>query len=90
MRAVVCSKFEGPDALQIGDLPSPDLPTGYVRIAVRAAGVNFADTLMAAGKYQVKPQLPFAPGLEVAGFISEVSSDVAGFAVGDRVIAYRP
>lgn len=87
MRAVVCSEFEGPDALQIGDLPSPDMPAGYVRIAVRAAGVNFADTLMAAGKYQVKPQLPFAPGLEIAGYISEVSSDVDGFSVGDRVMA---
>lgn len=87
MRAVVCSEFLGPDALSVGELPSPDLPAGYVRIGVRAAGVNFADTLMVQGKYQVKPPLPFAPGLEVAGFITDVSSDVTGFQVGDRVMA---
>ncbi len=87
MRAVVCDEFNADRPLSIGELPSPDLPAGYVRIAVRACGVNFADTLMAKGEYQVKPQLPFAPGLEIAGFITEVSSDVSGFEVGDRVMA---
>ncbi|MBO6519016.1 MAG: NADPH:quinone oxidoreductase family protein [Rhodospirillales bacterium] len=86
MRAVVCASFED-EELGVGELPSPDLPAGYVRIAVRAAGVNFADTLMVKGKYQVKPQLPFAPGLEAAGFVTEVSSDVDGINVGDRVMA---
>jgi len=87
MRAVVCEDFVGTEGLKIGELPSPDLPAGYLRIAVRAAGVNFADTLMAAGQYQVKPQLPFAPGLEAAGFVTEVAPDVSGFSVGDRVMA---
>ena len=87
MRAVVCNDFSGPDSLTVGDLPSPDLPSGCVRIAVRAAGVNFADTLMASGQYQVKPQLPFAPGLEIAGFVTEVPADVVGINVGDRVMA---
>ncbi|WNK00406.1 NADPH:quinone oxidoreductase family protein [Thalassospiraceae bacterium LMO-JJ14] len=87
MRAVVCGNFDDESQLGVGDLPSPDLPAGYVRIAVRAAGVNFADTLMVKGQYQVKPQLPFAPGLEAAGFVTEVSSDVDGIRVGDRVMA---
>jgi NADPH:quinone reductase len=87
MRAVVCKAFDDSQPLGVGTLPSPDLPAGYVRIAVRAAGVNFADTLMVKGQYQVKPPLPFAPGLEAAGYITEVSSDVQGFSVGDRVMA---
>jgi len=87
MRAAVCKDFTGPDDLSLGELPSPDLPAGCVRIAVRAAGVNFADTLMAKGEYQVRPQLPFAPGLEAAGYVTEVSSDVEGIGVGDRVMA---
>lgn len=87
MRAVVCSEFLGPDALAVGKLASPELPDGFVRIGVRAAGVNFADTLMVQGSYQVKPPLPFAPGLEAAGFITEVAPDVTGFQIGDRVMA---
>ena len=87
MRAVVCQEFNSDQPLSVGDLPSPELSSGFVRIAVRACGVNFADTLMVKGQYQVKPQLPFAPGLEVSGFITEVSSDVTGFTVGDRVMA---
>lgn len=87
MRAAVCSEFSGPDDLTLGDLPSPDIAAGCVRIAVRAAGCNFADTLMAKGEYQVKPQLPFAPGLEIAGFVTEVAADVEGLGVGDRVMA---
>ena len=81
MRAVVCKDFDDDQPLGVSELPSTDLPAGYVRIAVRAAGVNFADTLMVKGRYQVKPPLPFAPGLEAAGYITEVSSDVTGFSV---------
>lgn len=87
MRAVVCKEFDEKVPVEVGELPPPDLPAGHVRIAVNAAGVNFADTLMVKGQYQVKPQLPFAPGLEAAGYITEVSSDVSGFQVGDRVMA---
>lgn len=87
MRAAVCHDFEDTGPLSVGTLPSPDLGAGCVRIQVRAAGVNFADTLIVKGKYQVKPALPFAPGLEVAGFITEVASDVTSLQVGDRVMA---
>jgi NADPH:quinone reductase len=57
-----------------------------VRVAIHAAGINFPDILMAAGEYQLKPELPFTPGMEAAGEVSEVGDGVAGFALGDRVI----
>jgi NADPH2:quinone reductase len=63
------------------------LRDGTVRIRVRAAGVNFLDTLLIAGQYQVKPPLPFTPGAEAAGVISEVGAGVDGFKPGDRVMA---
>jgi NADPH:quinone reductase len=58
-----------------------------VRVAIRAAGINFPDILMAAGDYQLKPELPFTPGVEAAGIVSEIASGVSGVAVGNRVIA---
>jgi NADPH2:quinone reductase len=57
-----------------------------VRVAVHAAGINFPDILMAAGEYQLKPELPFTPGVEAAGEVSEIADGVAGVAVGDSVI----
>src|SRR6185312_428728 len=64
MRAVLCTSLDGPSALSFGETPSPTLGPRQVRIAVKAAGLNFADTLIVQGKYQVKPALPFVPGLE--------------------------
>lgn len=86
-RAVVCTRFDGPAALAMGRVPRPALKPGQVRIAVKAAGLNFADTLSVQGRYQVKPPLPFVPGLEAAGVVSEVGADVASFRRGDRVMA---
>jgi NADPH2:quinone reductase len=57
-----------------------------VRIAVRAAGINFPDILMVAGQYQLKPELPFTPGVEAAGEVTEIGEGVADVAVGDRVM----
>jgi NADPH2:quinone reductase len=59
---------------------------GKVRVRVRACGVNFGDTLMVAGKYQVKPPLPFSPGFEIAGEVLEVGEGVAHVQAGDKVI----
>ena len=61
------------------------LAPGQVRVAIHAAGINFPDILMAAGEYQLKPPLPFTPGMEAAGDVVEVDG-AAGVAVGDRVI----
>ncbi|CAN5792599.1 NADPH:quinone oxidoreductase family protein [soil metagenome] len=88
MRAVVCSRLEGPDSLTVGELPEPDLEPGSVRVRVRAAGVNFPDILVTQGLYQEQPDLPFAPGVELAGDVIETSEDVSTFAPGDRVFGY--
>ncbi|MBC7907441.1 MAG: NADPH:quinone oxidoreductase family protein [Rhodospirillaceae bacterium] len=85
MRAIVCPAFGSP--LELTHLPAPALGAGQVRIAVAAAGVNFADTLFIAGKYQEKVAPPLIPGMELAGTIIEVGEGVTGLATGDRVMA---
>ena len=67
--------------------PTPEPGACGVRIRVRAAGVNFADSLMLAGRYQEKPPLPFTPGLELAGEIDAVGAGVRGLEPGQRVLA---
>ena len=85
-RAIVCRELGSPESLRLEQFASVPLKPGQVRVAVRAAGINFPDILMAAGEYQLKPELPFTPGMEAAGDVSEVAGDVPGLAVGDRVI----
>src|ERR1700737_2083203 len=75
-----------PESLHLETFASAPLVPGQVRVAIDAAGINFPDILMAAGEYQLKPELPFTPGVEAAGEVSEVADGVAGVAVGDRVI----
>jgi NADPH2:quinone reductase len=87
MRAVLCKEWGGPDKLIVEDVPSPPIKDGAVRIAVHAAGINFADLLLISGQYQEKPAFPFTPGMEAAGVVTEVGSGVSGFKVGDRVMA---
>jgi NADPH2:quinone reductase len=87
MRAVVCKELIGPAGLVVEERPVPEPGPGEVRIRVRAAGLNFADTLMIKGQYQDKPPLPFVPGLEIAGQIARCGEGVAGFTPGERVMA---
>jgi NADPH2:quinone reductase len=87
MRAVRCKTWGGPADLTVDEIDPPVLTPGGVRIAVRAAGVNFADTLIIAGQYQFKPPLPFTPGFEVAGEVVECAADVTRWRPGDRVLA---
>ena len=87
MRAVVCEDWCEPEGLSVGDLPEPVMVENGVRIAVRAAGVNFADTLMIRGEYQVRPPHPFSPGLEVAGDVIECAPGVSRSKLGDRVMS---
>ena len=82
MRAMISETPGGPESLKLMELPSKPLGKGEVRIAVRAAGVNFPDTLIIADKYQFKPPRPFAPGHEVAGDITEVGEGVTDYKVG--------
>ena len=67
MKAVRCHEFGPPDILRLDECESPELQPHQARLRVHAAGINFADTLMVAGKYQIKPPFPFTPGLEVGG-----------------------
>ena len=84
-RKVVCRELGPPGRLRLETFESQPLSPGQVRVAIRAAGINFPDVLMAAGQYQLKPELPFTPGMESAGDVVEVNG-AAGVAVGDRVI----
>lgn len=86
MKAVICNRFGDPEQLTIEEVVTPDLRAGDVRIQVKAAGVNFPDLLMIQGLYQMKPDFPFSPGLEVAGDVIEVGAGVEHVAVGDRVM----
>lgn len=88
MRAVLCKNFGPPDTLVVEDVASPEAGRGEVIVAVKAAALNFFDTLIIENKYQFKPPLPFSPGAEFAGTIKAVGEDVTGFAAGDRVMAY--
>lgn len=88
MKAVICNEFGPIEALKIEEIVAPAIGRADVRIAVVAAGVNFPDGLIVQGKYQTKPERPFAPGSEVAGVVEAVGSDVVGFAPGDRVVAF--
>jgi NADPH2:quinone reductase len=85
MRKVVCRVLGPPERLRLETFASVPLAAGQVRVAVHAAGINFPDILMAAGEYQLKPELPFTPGVEAAGEVTEVNG-AAGIVVGDRVI----
>lgn len=87
MKAIRCREWGKPDVLRLEEAESPKLQPHQVRIRVRAAGVNFADSLMVGGSYQVKPPFPFTPGLEAAGEVIESGSAVDGFRIGQRVLA---
>lgn len=87
MRAVICRALGGPESLLVDDLPTPTVGPGQVLIEVHAAGVNFADILMVAGQYQEKPQLPFIPGLEVAGTVRAIGPGVKRLTPRQRVMA---
>lgn len=85
MRAQRIEALDGPESIRAADIPAPE-GGGQLLIDVVAAGVSFPDVLMSRGLYQMKPPLPFVPGVEVAGTVREAPPD-SGFAAGDRVMA---
>ena len=87
MRAIVCTEHGHPKNLVVEERPSPSAGEGQVVVAVEACGVNFVDALMAQGLYQVKPPVPYVPGAEFAGRVSQVGPGVEGLSVGDAVMA---
>jgi NADPH:quinone reductase len=84
--ALMCRSLGGPDAITIDDVPLAEPGEDQVRVAIRASGLNFPDLLMSAGKYQLKPELPFTPGFEAAGIVDAVGPGVTRYATGDRVM----
>lgn len=87
MRAVVCREFGPPERLVVEERETPVAGVGQVVLDVRAAGVNFVDTLFIRGAYQIKPEPPFVPGSEVAGVVSAIGAGIEGVVVGQRAIA---
>lgn len=87
MKAMLSTKVGGPETLELTELPDPEVKKGHLLVRVRAAGVNFPDTLIIRDLYQMKPPRPFAPGGEIAGEVAGIGDGVEGFKVGDRVLA---
>ncbi len=88
MKAALCKSLDGPDALVIEEIADPVAAPGEVVVRVRAAALNFLDTLITRGKYQFKPALPFSPAAEIAGVVEAVGHGVTDLAVGQRVCGY--
>jgi NADPH2:quinone reductase len=87
VKAVICRAWGAIDTLEIEDVPPPAPGPGQLLIDVKATGVNYADSIMVAGKYQTRPPLPFSPGLESAGVVARCGDGVTRFRPGDRVMA---
>jgi len=88
VKAALCTSLKGPDAISIEEIEVPRPGPEDVVIRVNVAALNFFDTLVTRGKYQVKPDLPFSPAGEIAGTVAEVGQNISGFKPGDRVAAY--
>jgi NADPH:quinone reductase len=87
VKALLCREFGPIDRLTVEEVPSPRAGPGQVVVEVKASSLNFPDALLVQGLYQVKPPLPFSPGMELAGIVKEVGAGVAGIRTGDRVLA---
>ena len=85
MHAWTCHDTSGPDALTWDETPTPEPGKGEVRVAIKAASLNFPDLLIVQGKYQMKPPLPFVPGSEYAGVVEAVGEGVSHLKLGQRV-----
>ena len=88
MHAWLCENPIGVEALQWKELPTPEPKAGEVRVAIKAASLNFPDLLIVQNKYQMKPPLPFVPGSEYAGVVEAVGEGVKHLKVGDAVAAF--
>ena len=89
MRAIVVSRQGGPEVMQMQEAPEPQARAGEVLVKVEAAGINFADAMMALGQYPGGPQPPFIPGLEFAGTVEGSGRRVMGFAAAGGAYAER-
>ena len=88
MHAWLCRDPVGVQALRWEEFPTPQPGSGEVRVAIRAASLNFPDLLIVQNKYQIKPPLPFVPGAEFSGVVDAVGEGVKHLRVGDAVAAF--
>jgi len=88
MKAILCTHFGPPDELELADVPPPQAAAGEALVRIKAAALNFFDTLIIAGKYQQKPPFPFSPAAEFAGIVEHVGTGVSEVAPGDRVMTF--
>lgn len=88
MHAWLCENPVGPAALQWKELPTPEPRAGEVRVAIRAASLNFPDLLIVQNKYQMKPPLPFVPGSEFSGVVEAVGEGVTHLKPGMAVASF--
>lgn len=88
MKAVLCTRFGTPDELEFADIAPPQAASGEAVVRVKAAALNFFDTLIIAGKYQQKPPFPFSPVAEFAGTVESIGSGVTEVTPGDRVMTF--
>jgi NADPH2:quinone reductase len=88
MKAILCTRLGTARDLELADIPDPVAGPGEVVVRIAAAGLNFFDTLLIAGRYQFKPELPFSPAAEFAGTVESLGTGVAGFAIGDPVMGF--
>ncbi|MFT7687390.1 MAG: NADPH2:quinone reductase [Candidatus Azotimanducaceae bacterium] len=87
MRAVICTSFDSPKKLKVSTIEDPIPGDKEVLISIKATGLGYVDALTVAGLYQIKPELPFIPGNEVAGIVEKTGDGVKHLRVGQRVIA---
>jgi NADPH2:quinone reductase len=88
MLAAICRTLDGPDAVTLAELPPPEAGPDEVVVRVKAAALNFLDTLITRGKYQYRPELPFSPAAEIAGIVESAGANVTRLEPGDRVCGY--
>jgi NADPH2:quinone reductase len=88
MQAILCTRYGTPDDLELREVPDPIPGEGEAVVKIAAAALNFFDTLIIAGKYQYKPELPFSPAAEFAGVVESLGPKVSSLAVGDRVMGF--
>ncbi|HKQ94388.1 MAG TPA: NADPH:quinone oxidoreductase family protein [Aestuariivirgaceae bacterium] len=88
MRALLCTRWGGPEGLTVEELPEPAPGPEEAVVRVKVAALNFFDTLIIQGKYQIRPTLPFSPAAEVAGVVVKTGSKVGKLRVGQRVMGF--